>query len=159
MQLDYIRREIERMRTQVHRQRGEIRQLQRAGISTTSAEGLLDTMLKKIDELCSERDRLKKEQGSPIKGRVLGGRSWRLASQMVRRKRRSFAVDQSTGRSPAQGNPGRSVLPPRPSDHRLNRPICGSRHGQSAVLPEQALWRRWRPETEYSLKVHDNDPI
>src|SRR6266403_5146689 len=29
MQLDYVRREIERMRTQVHRQRGEIRQLQR----------------------------------------------------------------------------------------------------------------------------------
>jgi hypothetical protein len=31
MQLDYVRSEIERMRTQVHRQRGEIRQLQRAG--------------------------------------------------------------------------------------------------------------------------------
>jgi hypothetical protein len=76
MQLDYVRREIERMRTQVHRQRGEIRQLQRAGISTTSAEALLDTMLNKIDELCGERDRLKKEQGSPMKGRVLGGRSW-----------------------------------------------------------------------------------
>jgi hypothetical protein len=76
MQLDYIRREIERMRIQVHRQRGEIRQLQRAGISTTSAEALLDRMLDKIDNLCAERDRLKKELGSPIKGRVLGGRSW-----------------------------------------------------------------------------------
>jgi hypothetical protein len=75
MPLDYVRREIERMRTQVHRQRGEIRQLQRAGISTASAEAVLERMLNKIDELCVERDRLKQEQG-PVKGRVLGGRSW-----------------------------------------------------------------------------------
>ncbi len=54
MQLDFIRREIETMRTQVHRQRGEIRQLQRAGTSTASAEALLERMLNKIDELCSE---------------------------------------------------------------------------------------------------------
>ena len=39
--IEFIRGEIERMRLQVHRQRGEIRQLQRAGISTTSAEALL----------------------------------------------------------------------------------------------------------------------
>jgi hypothetical protein len=62
MQLDYIRSQIERMRTQVSRQRGEIRLLQRAGISTVSAEALLERMLNKIDELCAERDRLKKEQ-------------------------------------------------------------------------------------------------
>ena len=73
MQLDFIRREIERMRAEVHRQRGEIRQLQRAGISTTSAEALLDRMLNKIDDLCAERDRLK--QGPPMKGTVAGGRS------------------------------------------------------------------------------------
>ena len=42
MQLDYVRSEIERMRTQIYRQRGEIRQLQRAGISTASAEALLE---------------------------------------------------------------------------------------------------------------------
>jgi hypothetical protein len=76
MQLDTIRREIERMRAQVQRQRGEIRQLQRAGISTASAEALLERMLNKIDELCSERDRLKKEQTPPAIRRVLGGRSW-----------------------------------------------------------------------------------
>lgn len=76
MQLEYVRREIERMRTQVHRQRGEIRQLQRAGIATASAEALLERMLDKIDELCAERDRLRKEQGGPVKGKVLGGRSW-----------------------------------------------------------------------------------
>jgi hypothetical protein len=76
MQLDYVRREIERMRTQVHRQRGEIRQLQRAGIPTVSAQALLERMLNKIDELCAKRDELKKEQTPPAKGRVLGGRSW-----------------------------------------------------------------------------------
>ncbi|TQF29151.1 hypothetical protein UNPA324_05485 [Bradyrhizobium sp. UNPA324] len=76
MQLDYVQREIEHMRTQVQRQRGEIRQLQRAGIPTSSAEALLDRMLNKIDDLCAERDRLKKEQPPPAKGRVLGGRSW-----------------------------------------------------------------------------------
>ena len=75
MQLDFVRREIERIRAQVHRQRGEIRQLQRAGISTTSAEALLGRMLDKIDDLCAERDRLKKEQGPPMKGTVAGGLS------------------------------------------------------------------------------------
>jgi hypothetical protein len=75
MQLDQLRAEIERMRTQVHRQRGEIRQLQRAGISTASAEALLERVLTNIDRMCEERDRFKKEQG-PVKGRVLGGRSW-----------------------------------------------------------------------------------
>src|SRR5882672_5333361 len=74
--IEYIRAEIQRMRLQVYRQRGEIRQLQRAGISTTSAEALLDRMLNNIDGLCAERDRLKKEQPRPSKGKVLGGRRW-----------------------------------------------------------------------------------
>jgi hypothetical protein len=72
--IDFIRAEIERMRTQVHRQRGEIRQLQRAGIPTGSAEALLD--LNKIDELCAERDRFKRDMPGATKGRVLGGRKW-----------------------------------------------------------------------------------
>jgi hypothetical protein len=76
MQLSYVRSEIERMRTQVHRQRGEVRQLQKAGISTASAELLLQRMLDKIDGLCAERDKLKKDLPSPIKGKVLGGRRW-----------------------------------------------------------------------------------
>ena len=68
MQLDYVRSEIERMRTQVHRQRGDTRQLQRVGISTASAEALLERMLNKIDELCAERDKLKKVSlGQPAK--------------------------------------------------------------------------------------------
>ncbi len=61
MQLDDVRLEIERMRAQVNRQRGEIRQLQRAGISTVSAEALLERILDSVDALCAERDRLKKE--------------------------------------------------------------------------------------------------
>jgi hypothetical protein len=55
---------------------GEIRQLQRAGICTASAEALLERMLNKIDELCAERDKLKKSQPGPTKGKVLGGRLW-----------------------------------------------------------------------------------
>jgi hypothetical protein len=74
--LEYVRREIEHMRAQVGRQRKEILQLQRAGISTASAELLLGRMHAKIDDLCAERERLKKEEGGSTKGRVLGGRSW-----------------------------------------------------------------------------------
>jgi hypothetical protein len=74
--IEYIRGEIERMRAQVHRQRGEIKQLHRAGISTTSADALLHRMLDKIDVLCAERDRLKKVQPMASKGKALGGRSW-----------------------------------------------------------------------------------
>jgi hypothetical protein len=44
------------------------------GISTASAEALLERMFNRIDELCTERDRLKSEQG-PVKASVLGGRS------------------------------------------------------------------------------------
>jgi hypothetical protein len=64
------------MRLQVGRQRKEILQLHRAGISTASAELLLQRMLAKIDTLCTERDRLKKDMPGHMKGRVLGGRSW-----------------------------------------------------------------------------------
>jgi hypothetical protein len=74
--IEHIRGEIERMRGQVLRQRGEIRQLQRAGISTASADALLERMLDKIDTLCAERDRLKKERPGTSKGKALGGRSW-----------------------------------------------------------------------------------
>lgn len=69
--LDYVRSEIERMRSQVLRQRGEIRQLQRAGISTASAEALLDRMLNKIDELCAERDRLKNVSAAGPYGKLV----------------------------------------------------------------------------------------
>jgi hypothetical protein len=70
--IESIRGEIQRMRIQVQRQRREIIQLQRAREPTTSAEVLLDRMLDKIDDLCAERDRLKKEQP----GRSLGAWHW-----------------------------------------------------------------------------------
>jgi hypothetical protein len=62
MGLDAIRNEIEHMRRQIHRQRREIQDLQRAGISTQSAEALLERMLTKVDGLCTERDRQVREQ-------------------------------------------------------------------------------------------------
>ena len=76
MGLDHVRSEIDHMRVQVGRQRKEILQLQRAGIWTAAAELLLQRMLAKIEDLCAERDRLKREEGGPTRGRVLGGRSW-----------------------------------------------------------------------------------
>jgi len=72
MQLENHPGRIERMRAQVGRQRKEILQLQRAGIPTASADALLQRMLDRIDGLCIERDRLKKET-PPAKGRVFGG--------------------------------------------------------------------------------------
>jgi len=72
--LDFIRSEIERMRAQIGRQRREILLLQRAGIATASAETLLKRMLEKVEGLCAERDRLKKEQPHSSQRGVLGGR-------------------------------------------------------------------------------------
>jgi len=81
MRLEHVRSEIEYMRGQVSRQRKEILLLQRAGISTASAEALLQRMLDKIDALCAERDKLKaaavKEDAvneSAVKENVLGRR-------------------------------------------------------------------------------------
>ena len=74
--VNFIRADIEHMRRQVQRLRGDIRKLQHSGIPTTSSDALLDRMLQKIDELCVERDRLKKEQPGHNKGKVFGGRHW-----------------------------------------------------------------------------------
>jgi predicted ribosome quality control (RQC) complex YloA/Tae2 family protein len=62
MDIQPIRAEIEHMRRQILRQRKEIQALQRAGISTKSAEELLARMLSKVDGLSAERDRLIGEQ-------------------------------------------------------------------------------------------------
>jgi hypothetical protein len=75
MGLDHVRSEIEHMRVQVGRRRKEILQLQKAGISTSSAEALLERMLNKIDGLCAQREALKKEQPAKRVG-ALGGSSW-----------------------------------------------------------------------------------
>ena len=73
--LGFVRSEIERMRVQVARQRREILQLQKAGVSTIAAEALLQRMLDKVDALCAERDRLKAELVGTAKGKRVGGRS------------------------------------------------------------------------------------
>ncbi len=49
------------MRRQIGRQRKEMLDLHRAGISTKSAEELLARMLAKVDQLGAERDRLVRE--------------------------------------------------------------------------------------------------
>lgn len=74
--LDFIRSEIAHMRVQISRQRKEILQLQRAGISTASAEALLSRMTATVEQLCGKRDMLKKAEPGPVKSRVLGGREW-----------------------------------------------------------------------------------
>lgn len=74
--LEHVRREIERMRIQMGRQRKEILQLQRAGIGTASADALLSRMEAKIESLCAQRDALRIAQPRRTKGRVLGGRTW-----------------------------------------------------------------------------------
>jgi hypothetical protein len=63
------------MRRQILRQRREIKDLQRAGIPTNSAEGLLDRMQNKVDELCVERDRQAFEQRQKYPGtdKVING--------------------------------------------------------------------------------------
>jgi hypothetical protein len=58
--LDWVRNEIRRMRRQIHAQEREIRMLQRAGVSTASAELLLCRMRAKVDDLCREREALRK---------------------------------------------------------------------------------------------------
>lgn len=57
MDLNFLRAEIARLRTQVRYQRRDIQKLSRAGLSTASAEELLARMESRIDELCETRDR------------------------------------------------------------------------------------------------------
>jgi hypothetical protein len=75
--LSFLRNEIEYMRRQLQRQRKGIRDLQRAGIPKKPAEELLERMQAKIDSLCNERDRQRKEQSvkyagtdKPIRGAI-----------------------------------------------------------------------------------------
>ena len=75
MEITAIRAEIEHMRRQILRQQREIRDLQRAGIPTTSADELLSRMQSKVDELCTERDRQLGEQRRkyPVADKVIHG--------------------------------------------------------------------------------------
>ena len=90
MELNFIRGEIEHMRRQILRQRKEIRDLQRAGIATKSADELLERMLAKVEGLCAERDRL------------VGG-----AAPKVSRDKQSH---QQTDRAPLPLNTYRRIL-------------------------------------------------
>jgi hypothetical protein len=62
MKLDWVRGEITRMRGQLRAQEREIRMLQRAGVPTASAELLLVRMRAKVDDLCRQRDALRKTE-------------------------------------------------------------------------------------------------
>ena len=75
MNIDHIRSEIEHMRRQILRQRKEIQDLQRAGVTTKSAEELLERMQAKVDGLCTERDRQVGEQRRKYPGtnKVING--------------------------------------------------------------------------------------
>jgi hypothetical protein len=75
MQLEHVRGEIERMRLQVHRQRGDIRKLEQAGIWTASAEALLDA---RPDRQALRRAGPTQERAAACEGHTtaLGGRSW-----------------------------------------------------------------------------------
>ena len=79
MHVALLREEIERRRRQILRQRKEIRDLQRAGIPTKSADELLARMLAKVDELAAERDRLVGEERRKYPGtnKVIHGPSER----------------------------------------------------------------------------------
>jgi hypothetical protein len=67
------------MRRQIARHRKEIQDLQRAGISTKSADELLVRMQRKVDGLCVERDRLVDERREKYPGtdKVINGPSER----------------------------------------------------------------------------------
>lgn len=60
MKLDWVHNGITRLRGAIRAQEREIRMLQRAGVSTASAELLLLRMRAKVDDLCRERDMLRK---------------------------------------------------------------------------------------------------
>ena len=73
----FLQSEIEHMRRQVQRQRKQIKDLQRACIPAKSAEELLQQMLAKVQVMCAERDRQRKEQSvkypgtnKPIRGAI-----------------------------------------------------------------------------------------
>jgi hypothetical protein len=55
-----LRNETARMHGQIRAQEREVRMLQRAGVTTASAELLLVRMRGMIDDLCREREALRK---------------------------------------------------------------------------------------------------
>jgi len=68
MELAHLTVEIVARRRQIDRQRKEIRDLQRAGVSTEAAQELLARMQAKVRELSAERTREVKEQRRKYQG-------------------------------------------------------------------------------------------
>jgi hypothetical protein len=66
-----LQNKLHTKRIQVRQQHDVIRELQEAAVSTNSAEMLLDRMLDRIDKLCAELERLKRNW--PIKTNPLPG--------------------------------------------------------------------------------------
>ncbi len=93
MDLEFIRADIEQRRRQIARQRKEILDLQRAGISTTSAEELLTRMLTKVDELCVERDRLVGES----RRKYIGKDKFILGPQIRIGRKRGYSPSATCG--------------------------------------------------------------
>jgi hypothetical protein len=71
--IEFVRAEIERMRFQIRRQQNDILAMQRSGISTVSAETLLERMRASVDGLCKKRDWMQQE--APINAPVTRQRS------------------------------------------------------------------------------------
>ena len=74
LDIDILKGELSRYRRQIQRQRNQILQLQRAGISTASAEALLQRMLAKVDSLRDQRDQLQTDKTDRAGAKV--GRRW-----------------------------------------------------------------------------------
>src|SRR5689334_21927027 len=126
------------MRVQAGRQRKEILQLQRAGISTASAELLLERMLAKIEGLCAEREGLKADQAARRRGWSLAaGVGDARAVEMVRREGgRQLTVDRGACRTALAGYARGPLLPARPGDHRRDRPVCREGAGKPRLLSQ-----------------------
>lgn len=109
--IDFIRAEIVRMRIQVGRQRREMLELREAGISTTSAEALLQRMLDQsrtsaLSAIACERlFPSRRECWEGESGEILPGRD------------RPARVSQSAQRGSSPRDPGGMVLPARPGYH------------------------------------------
>jgi hypothetical protein len=86
--LDWVRNEITRVSRDICAQEREIQMLQRAGVSTTSAELLLSRIRAKLEDLCREHEVLRET------GRSL--------SRAIRRHHAAFALTSDSAVSIAR---------------------------------------------------------
>ncbi|WP_316159674.1 hypothetical protein [Bradyrhizobium sp. SZCCHNRI3042] len=74
--IDRVNGEIEHARRLVARSRQTIYALKRDDIATADAELVLSRQLAHLETLIGERNRLQQAETTPVRPRVLGGRSW-----------------------------------------------------------------------------------